>query len=348
MLVVRPVVPEDLEALLALAAQAGMGLTMLPCDRDLLEQRIAEARYGFERGAGRPGGESYLFVMEDRDARRVVGTGRVVSKVGGFEPFYAYRLATSVHESVALGVRKEIGILHLVALHSGPSAVGGLFVAPSHRARGGGRLMSLSRFLFMGTRPQAFESEVIAEMRGIADAEGRSPFWEAVGRHFFDMDFPQADHLSAKDKRFIAELMPTHPLYIAMLPEEARSSIGRVHEESRPAFALLEEEGFTESGMADIFDAGPIVSCRLERIRTVRESAEEVIREIAAGVVDAPPCLIGNTLRDFRACVEPVAAAKDGGVRLAAAAAEALGVTTGDRVRYAPLRPGAFRRERPS
>jgi arginine N-succinyltransferase len=348
MLVVRSVVPEDLEALLALAAQVGPGLTALPRDRDLLEERIAESRYGFERAAVRPGGEIYLFVMEDTETRRVVGTGRIVSKAGGFEPFYAYRLATSVHESAALGVRKEIGTLHLVALHSGPSIVGGLIVAPSHRARGGGRLMSLSRFLFMGANPKAFEPEVIAEMRGVVDAKGRSPFWEAVGRHFFDMDFPEADSLSAGDKRFIAELMPAHPLYITMLPEEARAAIGCVHEESRPALAMLEEEGFRDSGMIDIFDGGPIVSCRLERIRTVRESAEEAVREIAAGAVDAPPFLIGNTLRNFRACVGPVASAKDRGVRIAAAAAEALGVTTGDRVRYAPLKAGVPRRERPS
>jgi arginine N-succinyltransferase len=142
--------------------------------------------------------------------------------------------------------------------------------------------------------------------------------------------------------------MPAHPLFIAMLPEEARAAIGKAHEESRPALALLQEEGFADSGMVDIFDGGPIVSCRLERIRTVRESEEGTVREIAAGAVDSPPFLIGNTLRDFRACVAPVAAAKDRGVRLAAAAAEALGVAAGDRVRYAPLKPGPPRKERPS
>src|SRR4051812_15740621 len=129
MLVFRPITLDDLPQLTELAAVAGFGLTTLPKDPQLLENRILESRRSFERlsisskaaeragasgGAERPSGEVYLFVLEDLHTGRIVGTSAIVSKVGGFEPFYAYKIETSVHESDTLNVRKEIKFLKLV------------------------------------------------------------------------------------------------------------------------------------------------------------------------------------------------------------------------------------------
>src|SRR5205807_6339316 len=68
---------------------------------------------------------------------------------------------------------------------------------------------------------------------------------------------PISDYLSMVNKKFIADLMPTHPIYIPLLPKEAQEAIGQVQEQTRPAVKILEEEGFKVSGMVDIFDAGP-------------------------------------------------------------------------------------------
>ncbi|MFH0822318.1 MAG: arginine N-succinyltransferase, partial [Pseudomonadota bacterium] len=221
MVVIRPVRRSDLDHLLDLADLAGFGLTSLPKDREILIRRVAQSEAAFQFPPFRPGGELYMFVMEELEEEKVVGTSCIVSKVGGFEPFYAYRIEDCVHESKTLGIRKEVGILHLVSQHSGPCEIGGLFLAPGRRKHGNGRLLSLFRFLFMTEYAERFEPLVIAEMRGVVDLEGRSPFWEALGRHFFDMDFPKADYLSVKDKRFIADLMPKCPIYISLLPEAA-------------------------------------------------------------------------------------------------------------------------------
>ena len=83
----------------------------------------------------------------------------------------------------------------------------------------------------MAQHPERFANKVIAEMRGVADEQGRSPFWEALGRHFFTVDFAQADHLTGVgDKSVVAELMPKYPVYVDLLPAEARAVIGQVHE----------------------------------------------------------------------------------------------------------------------
>ena len=66
-------------------------------------------------------------------------------------------------------------------------------------------------------------------LRGKLDADGRSPFWEGLGRHFFAMDYSRADYLTGIGKKsFIAELMPRYPVYTRLLASEARAVIQRV------------------------------------------------------------------------------------------------------------------------
>src|SRR5689334_2403374 len=125
MLLIRPIQTSDLEPLLELAGLTGFGLTTLPRDRDLLGGRIMESQHAFARlGQHAPQGECYLFVMEDLAAGRVVGTCGIASKVGGFEPFYAYRVESRVAHSEMLNVHKEIRTLTLVAEHNGPCEIG--------------------------------------------------------------------------------------------------------------------------------------------------------------------------------------------------------------------------------
>jgi len=342
MVVVRPAALEDLEQIACLAGLADFGLTTLPPDREILRRRLLQARHSFASIAERPGGETYFFVLEDLDAGRIVGTSGIVSKVGGFEPFYMYQLKAMVRESPALGVRRELQVLHLIAEHDGPCEIGTLFLAPEHRGTGHGRLLSRSRFLFMAEYRQAFAPSVIAEMRGVIDAQGHSPFWEAVGRHFFGMDFPRADRLSVQDKKFIAELLPAYPVYVPLLPAQAQAAIGQVHERTRPALKILREEGFQFSGMVDIFDAGPIVTCPVDQVRTVKESARALVEELC--IPRGPECIIANTPdcpQDFRACSGAIERREGRGVCIAPGTAAVLGVKAGDRVRFAPLRPGS-------
>ncbi len=200
MLIVRTVNEKDLDQLMELAGLAGAGLTTLPKDRDLLAKRIIDSEASLEQFVDRPGGESYLFVMEDLEKSRVVGACGIVSKVGGFEPFYEYRIDKSLFESRQIGVRKEVPILTLVEEHDGPCEVGSLFLHPDYRRDSNGRLLQLVRFLFIAEHREMFEAQVVSEIRGVSDATGHSPFWDAIGWHFFDIDFPKADYLSVVNK----------------------------------------------------------------------------------------------------------------------------------------------------
>ena len=334
MYIIRPVRESDLDQLIELTNFTSFGLTTLPRDPDILAKRIQDSVQSFGTiETSSPKGQSYLLGMEETESGRLVGTAGIVSKVGGFEPFYAYRIEVSITESVTLKIRKEIPVLHLVAEHNGPSEIGSLFLHPEHRQSGNGRLLSISRFLMMAEFPQLFDREVIAEMRGVVDDEGRSPFWDAIGKHFFDLEFPKADYLSIVNKEFIGDLMPVHPIYIPLLPLDAQNVIGEVHQNTRPARAMLESEGFRFQQMIDIFEAGPVLHCPLDMIRAVRESRQAVVAEINDQINNNERWLVSNTAPDFRV-VQSHLDQIPNGVRLSSETAEALRVSVGDLVRF--------------
>ena len=339
MVVVRPVSMSDLDALAELAGLAGVGLTTLPKDRALLTKRIAGSEASFRKFAERPGGESYLFVMEDTVSRTVIGACGIVSKVGGFEPFYGYRIESQLFESQIIGVHKEVPILKLHEEHDGPAEIGSLFLHPDWRHGGNGRMLQLVRFLFMAEHPGLFESTVISEIRGVLDERGRSPFWDALGRHFFGIDFAEADRLSVVNKKFIAELMPDHPIYIPLLPADAQAVIGRPHKDSERAVKNLEGEGFRFANMVDIFDAGPVVSCPRDEIRTVRASRRAVVASIGDGPVNSTEYMIGTTTEKFRACRGTLLVGSRDGVHVGADVAAALELNVGDAVRIVEMSP---------
>ncbi len=341
MVFIRPICAADLDALFDLAGQTGYGMTTLPPDRAVLQRRIEESELAFSLKSEKPRGETYLFVLEDTATGKAVGVCGIVSKVGGFDPFYSYRIREQRHYSTMLKVDKNIPLLELTVSYDGPAIVGSLFLLPQFRKNGNGRLLSLVRFVFMAQFPRRFDSHVIAEMRGIIDAQGRSAFWDAVGRHFFDLDFPQADYLTMADKEFIANLMPKYPLYIPLLPVAAQQVIGKVHPDTQPALKILTDEGFTFEKLVDIFEAGAVYGCDVINVRAVRES-RQAIYVGPASLAQAPEdYLISNDRMAFRACKAAVQRVDDQAINLDADVAKQLDIAPGDTVRYVAMRAGA-------
>lgn len=349
MMVIRPVTVNDIDGLLDLANLSTYGLTTLPKDRELLERRARHASRCFKTveddahpNASGAEGQSYLFALHDTDANKLVGISGLESKLGGFHPFYYYKIETSVHQSKALEMRKEIPTLQLVAEHDGPSELCSLFLHPAYRKGGMGRVLSVSRFLFLAQFPTLFDPTVIAEMRGVIDEQGRSPFWDAVGTHFFGMDFPMADYLSIKVKELTGELLPRHPIYLPLLPKTAQAVVGKVHPRTEPALAILKKEGFDYNGWVNIFEGGPVITCHRDEIRGVRESRETIVAAIESRPIESEQYVVSvsNAGRVFAAC-EAKLKVEDGCVTLTREVASALEVSVGDTVRYVKLRPDA-------
>lgn len=274
MLVVRPITMADFSALHRCAVESGHGFTSLPVNEELLTRRIQHSEASFcKSNVTQPGDEGYLMVAVDSETDQIVGTTAIEAAVGWETPFYSYYISTHVHSSPRLGVKKVVKLLTLDNNYTGCSELCTLFLLPEYRQGLNGRFLSKCRFLMLAQHPERFSNTIIAEMRGVSDAEGNSPFWEWLQAHFFDIDFTLADYLSGiGNKGFISDLMPKMPIYVNLLSEEAQAVIGEVHEFTRPALRLLQNEGFICRNYVDIFDAGPTVECDLRNIESVRHS----------------------------------------------------------------------------
>ena len=338
MLVIRPIVAGDYPALMQIAHDSGVGFTSLPTNEQLLRSRIAHSEESFAANATQPGTEGYLMVMEDTETGQVVGTSGIESAVGLDNAFYHYHLGKVVHSSKELKLHNTIDTLTLCNDYTGAAELCTLFLSQDARGGNNGRVLSRCRFLMLAEFGERFGDKVIAEMRGVSDEEGNSPFWEWLEAHFFSMDFPTADYLSGiGNKVFIAELMPRYPIYTNLLSQEAQNVIGHVHEKTRPALRLLEREGFRYRGYVDIFDAGPTVECEREQINAVRDSIRVTVN--ISDVEEGLSFVACNTdFQNFRATEVHINLCENQEFAfITQEHANALNVTDGDKIRVVAL-----------
>ena len=332
---VRAATGGDVAGLLELAHLTGGGFTNLPQDAGAVAERLAWSNASFARAADTPEDELYILLLEECATGRIGGCGMIFSRIGARWPFYSYKIGTLSQHSRELGRTFALPFLSLTTDHDGASEVGGLFLHPELRTGGLGRLLARSRYLFIAQHRARFGDKLLAELRGVLDDDGNSPFWDALGRQFFGMTFPEADRFNAvHGSQFIADLMPKHPIYTALLPESARAVIGEPHPKGRAALSMLETEGFSYDKYVDIFDGGPTVTARTDQVRSVRDSQLLRIERLCPHGTGLERALLATGhLTAFRAWLGH--AAHDGeGCVLPEGEAVAAGLSVGDEVRY--------------
>ncbi|SFS10250.1 arginine N-succinyltransferase [Sphingomonas jatrophae] len=328
--VVRPSRASDLDALYEMAKLTGGGFTNLPPDRRALRNRLKASEEAFGKSADVPGPDIYLLILENLETGRIAGTAQIFAQVGQVFPFYSYRLGTLTQHSRELERTFRAEMLTLTTDYEGASEVGGLFLHPRERAGGLGLLLARSRYLFIRQHRARFAERVIAELRGVIDEAGGSPFWDGLAGKFFGMGFQEADEFNAVNgHQFIADLMPKHPIYIAMLPEAARHVIGLPHPSGRAAMKMLEAEGFRHEGYVDIFDGGPTMAARTDTIRSIAGATIAPVARVG-GEAGRRALVATGRLTGFRCAFADLS----GGdvLEIDAAGAAALGVREGDEV----------------
>lgn len=313
MLVVRPAKSDDLDAICHLADLAGPGFTSLAVGREALSARLQKSVKSFEGSDTITPDHIYLLMLEDTDKGEIVGMSAVKAQVGIQDPFFNFRVLKVAQKSSVTGSRFDMEVLVLVNEYAGATEVGSLFVkdgyrGPNAKYRGAGRLISQARYMLIAAKPERFGKQVISELRGHVSETGESPFWDAIGRKFFRMDFQEADQISAeKDNQFILDLMPKHPIYVALLPKDAREVIGKTHPAGKGARHYLEAEGFRYDGAIDIFDAGPSLKVPREELRSLKDSRLEVTHAADDKVDLNLTAMVSNdSVTEFRCVMAPV------------------------------------------
>lgn len=333
--IIRPIRQDDAEAYAKFAFAAHLGMSNLPKNTESLHKNIQASLAAFASQGTSDRNWFYLFVIEDLATKEIGGICGIYSQIGIDYPYYYYREETLTPKPYKeLPIKSPLRILKPVKINQGPSEICSLYLAPPFRKEGLGRLLSLSRFLFIAAFSSRFQESILAEMRGCIDQNNYTPFWEYLGRRFLDVDYAKAQHIRNTDKNFIPYILPEYPIYVDLLPKEAQEMIGKVYENTVPALKMLEKEGFKLKKDYDVFDAGPVVQAQTKAIRTIQATSKGILKDIAKEPLPSNKYIVANGKLDFRACFSFLKHSGED-VWIPAETAEALSLQKGDGIHFA-------------
>lgn len=287
MFVIRQATLDDVPTLLKLAKM--VHFINLPADKDIITAKIVRSRLSFTGQAPSEREREFMFVLEDVESGAVVGTSAVLSCIswpGRPHTYFQVRKRHLFSEDLQSGVVHIT--LELGTDESGPSEMGGLILAPGYRGHKErlGSLLSQIRFHYMGLHREWFSERVIAELMGALTPDSRTLLWEYLGRRFINLEYAEADRFCQHSKEFITSLMPRGEIWTCLLPAEARSLIGKVGDETRPARVMLEAQGFRYENHVDPFDGGPYVTASRDEIPLVRATCTATLGDPVAASDD--------------------------------------------------------------
>ncbi len=336
MLIIRPCKESDLDDLMNISHAVGKGMTSMPADEAAWQEKISASAQAFNSARPAADSNTYFMVLEDTATGHLAGTTAIYTGVGLKRPFYSYKISTLVSSSLDLNIIRKNQVLNIVNDYTGSTEVGSIYLLPEYRKPGVGQFLSRARFLAMADFPERFGDQVIAELRGWQDENGRSPLWDNLGKPFFGIEFQDAVNTAAlKGSQFISDLMPKYPIYINLLPQEAQDVIGKPHDFSAPALYMLKKEGFQFTGYVDLFDGGPSVQADIKEIRSVKESCSSHFQLMDNLPASSQMYLISNEdLDNYRVALAPGILSENGDIIINQATFQTLQLAVGGQVRY--------------
>ncbi len=334
---IRGACPDDEEQLLRLAEF--LDTVNLPNDRGHIRRLLEQSEQSFNGKLKSLPHRKYVFVLWDLEKDLAVGTSMLVAQLGRRDaPYIYFDVIEEEKYSSLLDKHFQHTALKIGFSYKGPTEIGGLVVAPDYRAARErlGLQISYVRFLYVATHRELFQNELLAELLPPLEEDGTSHLWEALGRHFTDMSYAEADLLSSENKGFIRDLFPSGMIYATLLSADAQAVIGKVGAQTRGVERMLRRIGFRYAERVDPFDGGPHFSAPVEDVTLVQESR----RAKVVGLLDDPPKpkhtgLVGRDLDErpyFRAVHSALELVGEDGARVSAEAALHLGVSEGDEV----------------
>lgn len=115
-----------------------------------------------------------------------------------------------------------------------------------------------------------YAATLIVELPGRRDADGRSPFWQGLGRHFYAGDPLQAAaRFGPAWRSHVAALLPRQPVYTSFLPDDARAALAQVDPAARLLVEALWQEGLHYGHHVRVDDGGPVFEGHIDTLPAV-------------------------------------------------------------------------------
>ena len=326
---------EDVDQVLAVAVH--LDTVNLPADRQVIEQILDRSERSFS-GELPATDRELLFVLEDLDQKRIIGTSMIYTQHGTKRaPHIFFRVENDERYSLTLDRYFVHQTLRIGYNYHGPTEIGGLILLPEYRrnAAGLGKALSYVRFLYIAMHRSLFRDTVLSELLPPLELDGTSKLWEALGRRFTGLTYQEADRLSKDNKEFIQALFPDDPIHTELLPDDVRAVIGQVGEETRAVERMLRRIGFDYAEQIDPFDGGPHFTARTDEITIVRDAREVVVRDARESGGERKWAIVASEMPgarpEFRAIGTRVSP-QEGAAGLSEAVRRQLGVEEGQKV----------------
>lgn len=321
---IRSLRENDFDALKTMIDQTGFGLTSLPKNDSRIRALVKNGAKSFKTDVV---DAFYLFILEHPDTLEILGTSGIYSRSPHKDLLWIEEVGLS---PLFPEVPHHVSYLTIKKNKDDSSELCSLYLLHKARQEGLGKLLSFSRFHYMAANHSKFSKNIFADLRGFIDINDESPFWNAVGRHFLNVDFKHLMRLRDVDEDVAFDLMPKLPIYLELLPKSAQLALGEPHPHSKAALEMLLEQGFVKSKEFDLYDGGPRMRASIKEIKTVKESKRIQIQSIV-GALESGLALLSNEKQDFYACYGKIDLEK-GAIDLETASA--LEVKPGEFVRY--------------
>lgn len=215
----------------------------------------------------------HLLLTEDPATGELLASVRLRPRIGLGLPRYWYHVGCTVHAAPELQLFHRQGTLLLGNDHTGASELCDLVWQaqdlPLAEQAAALRRVLRAALHAAGQQRHAVGPQLIAELPGLRDSAGQSPFWQGLGRHFYTGDPLDAEGRHGADwPSHVAALLPRHPVLTAFLPEAAQSAIAQVAPRARLLRELLEASGLRYSHHIRIHDGGPVLQADLDHLDT--------------------------------------------------------------------------------
>lgn len=182
-----------------------------------------------------------------------------------------YHVGCVVHSAPALQLQHRQRTLLLGNDHTGASELADIAWQRAGRslAEQAAALQALVQGAIgrIAAQRASYAATLIVELPGPRDAQGRSPFWQGLGRHFYAGDPEAAAERFGPDWRcHVAALLPRQPVYAAFLSETAQAAIAQVDAGSRLLMDALWHAGLRYGHHVTIDDGGPVFEAEVDAL----------------------------------------------------------------------------------
>ena len=283
---IRSAVPGDEKQLKKLAET--FHLCSLPKSLSGIQRKIRLSGLSFS-GALPFQERVYLFVLEDRESRRLVGSSQILARYAG---------ETHPHFLLDEGDSS----LCLKFVQSAAVQVGGLVLLPEFR-RGPeklGRQIGAVRFLYMLHEPEIWPKEVEVSLTAPLKDENRvSDFWSAVGQKALSLDYQAGSGLYQRDfSEFLSRIPPKMRIDLKSLPEGAQRAVRDIHPETLSLYRGLLKLGFRKTAYRHFLDGGIALKARRDEIPFTARGRKALWRFSFSSAVRAGGGAAGDFVED--------------------------------------------------